>query len=218
MPLALSLLPAGLVRGLDPDRDEARRWLAEELAQPDYNRPEPLVERIRSWLLDRLEDLIGLVPGDSGMAKLLIVVVIALAVVALVFALRGRFRQGALRERATGAVLEDPHLTARDYRSRAEAAWRRGDWDSVLLDSYRAIAAAATERALLDDVPGRTAHEVAVALTVPFPEQAPALRDAADRFDDVRYGGRRATREQAERVRALDGTLARTRPRLPAGA
>jgi hypothetical protein len=125
VPLALSLLPAGLVRGLDPDRDEARRWLAEELAQPDYNRPEPLVERIRSWLLDRLDDLIRLVPGDSGMAKLLIVVVIALAVVALVFALRGRFRQGALRERATGAVLEDPHLTARDYRSRAEAAWLR---------------------------------------------------------------------------------------------
>jgi len=213
-----ALLPVPLARGLDPDREEARRWLADELAQPDYHRPEPIVTRIVNWLLDRLNDLIQLVPGGSGLSQLLLVVVVGLAVVALVFALRGRFRQGALRERATGAVLEDPHLTARDYRSRAEAAWRRGDWDSVLLDSYRAIAAAATERALLDDVPGRTAHEVAVALTVPFPEQAPALRDAADRFDDVRYGGRRATREQAERVRALDGTLARTRPRLPVGA
>lgn len=124
----------------------------------------------------------------------------------------------ALRERPTGAVLEDPHLTARDYRDRAERAWRSGDWDAALLDSYRALAASADERTLLDDVPGRTAHEIALALATPFAEHAPALGDAADRFDDVRYGDRHATREQAERVRSLDSTLARTRPRLPTRA
>lgn len=206
--------PGALPAGLDPDRDEARRWLAEELAQAEYNRPEPIFTRVLNWVLDRLAQLVDLVPGSSGLSQLLLVAVVLLALAALAFALRGRLRQGSLRERSAGAVLEDPHLTARDYRDRSDRAWRAGDWDGALLDSYRAVAASADERTLLDDVPGRTAHEVAVALATPFAEQARALRDAADRFDDVRYGEMHATREQAERVRALDSTLSRTRPRL----
>jgi hypothetical protein len=206
---------APLLTGLEPDRDEARRWLAEELAQAEYNRPEPIVTRVVNWVLERLAQLVELVPGGSGLSQLLLVVVVLLALAALAFALRGRLRQGSLRERGSGAVLEDPHLTARDYRARSERAWRAGDWDGALLDSYRAVAASADERTLLDDLPGRTAHEVAVALATPFAEHAPALRDAADRFDDVRYGEMHATREQAERVRMLEATLSRTRPRLP---
>lgn len=204
--------------GLDPSRDEARRWLAEELSGAEYNRPEPVIQRIIDWLLERLDALVQLIPGSTGLSQLLLVAVVALAVVALVFAVRGRLRQGRLRERGTGAVLDEPHLTARDYRARAETARQRGDWDAALLDSYRALAASASERTLLDDAPGRTAHEIALALTVTFPEHDASLRSAADRFDDVRYGERHATRAQAETVRDLDATLSRARPRLPVAA
>ncbi|MDQ3359155.1 MAG: DUF4129 domain-containing protein [Actinomycetota bacterium] len=63
-------------------------------------------------------------------------------------------------------------------------------------------------------MPGRTAHEIAVALAPRFTDHSGRLADAADRFDAVRYGDQRATEEQARSVLDLDRELARTRPRL----
>jgi hypothetical protein len=81
-----------------------------------------------------------------------------------------------------------------------------------VLDGVRAVARAAVERVVLDDAPGRTAHEVALALAGPFPGEADALLRAADAFDAVRYGDQRATPDRARDVLALDERLAGTRP------
>lgn len=201
-----------LASGLDPDRDEARRLLAEELAQPEYNQLRSVISRIQEWLFQQLSELLWNLSFGSGLTQLLLAVVIAAAIAVAVYAVRGTRRQARLSDRGRGAVLEDPTLTAADYRARVSAALRSGDWDVVLLDSYRAIAASADERVLLDDLPGRTAHEVAVALAPRFPEHRRSLAEAADHFDEVRYGDRHATQQQAESVRALDSTLARARP------
>ncbi|WP_114905466.1 DUF4129 domain-containing protein [Ornithinimicrobium murale] len=197
---------------LDPDRDEARELLQRELSGADYNRPESFIARALNWLMERLSGLIEIIPGSTGLSTLLLGVVIALVVVAVFFAIRGTRRSRRLTTRDTGPVLAEAGLSAEDYRARAAASARAGDWDAVLLDSYRAIAAATDERALLDELPGTTAHEIAVALRQPFPDRASDLLTAADAFDAVCYGGRTAQQVQAERVRELDRTLARTRP------
>ena len=141
-------------------------------------------------------------------------VAVLLAVVALVV-LRVVRPEAVTRGRASAvAAVDDEGLSAADYRDRARASTALGDWDAVLLDGYRAMAASAVERTLLTELPGRTAHEVALALAPVFPDHADALASAASSFDDVRYGHRRTTKAQAMATTELDTELLRTKPRL----
>jgi len=201
---------------LDPDRDQARDWLEHELSGPGYNRAEPLVRRALDWLLDRLDQLLSLVPGSQSLGWLLVLAVLLVVAVVAVFAVRGRRRNGALSQGGTGSVLEDPSLSAADYRSRADRAAQTGDWDTVLLDSYRALAADGVKRTLLDHAAALTAHEVGADLGRSFPAQQTELLGAADLFDLVRYGKGSSTEQEASRVRDLDRTLSRTRPHAEA--
>lgn len=202
---------------LDPDRDQARELLERELSTAEYNRPESFIAKALDWLLERINGLIEIIPGSSGLSSLILGVVLALVVVAVFFAIRGSRRSRRLTSPDTRPVLTEVGLSADDYRTRAAAAARAGNWDAVLLDSYRAIAAATDERALLDELPGTTAHEIAVALHEPFPDRASDLLSAADTFDAVCYGDQHAAQHQAERVQELDRSLARTRPVRVAG-
>lgn len=197
---------------LDPDRDQARQLLERELDRPEYNRAESFIAEGLGWLMDRLGGLIEIMPGSSGLSTLMLGAVLGVVAVAIFFAVRGTSRSRRLTDRTSGPVLDEIGLSAEDYRARAAAAARAGNWDAVLLDSYRAIAAATDERALLDELPGTTAHEIAVGLRGPFPDHGTPLLSAADDFDAVCYGDRHASQQQAERVRELDRVLARTRP------
>lgn len=199
---------------IDPSSEDARRLLQEELAKNKYHpQPNPW-ERLLEWLRDLLNSS-G--PGGLGLPGWLVplVVAIVLAVVVLILVRTAR-GEGALRRKGrAGAFVDDPSLTAADYRARAESAARDGDWDTLAVESFRAIATSAVERALLDDLPGRTAHEAAVELGPVFPAVAPRLRSGADSFDRVRYGRRHVTRESALDIQALDRELTDTRPVLP---
>ncbi|MGO0576604.1 DUF4129 domain-containing protein [Ornithinimicrobium panacihumi] len=198
---------------VDPDRDQARTWLEEELARPGYTTERSLVSRVLEWIGDRLPslDLPGQLPAWTAWVALAVVLVAALAVIA--FGTRDRWRKASLADRraSPGAVLEE-ELTARDYRDRARSAMAAGDLDAALVDSYRAVAAGAVERTLLDDRPGRTAHEVALDLAAPFPAFAAELGVAGDRFDAVRYGDHHATAAQARDMAELEARLAAERP------
>jgi len=191
---------------------ESRRLLTEELSRPEYNRPEDLLDRLLSWLLEQLDRLLQVLPGSGGLASILIGAVVVIAVAACVLAMRGRLRSSALGPQSPGAVLEETHLSGRDYRQRAARAAERGDWDTVLLDSYRALTTAAGERTLLDDAPTRTAHEVALHLGRVFPDHRLSLLQAAEGFDRVRYGGRSCSPAEAVAVRELDATVMQARP------
>ncbi|MGI8949127.1 MAG: DUF4129 domain-containing protein [Ornithinimicrobium sp.] len=197
---------------LDPDRDQARELLERELSGPDYNRAEPLVNRLIDWLLARLDDIFSLIPGSQSLGWVLVLAVLVVVALVTFFAVRGRRRGSVLTQGRTGAVLEDPTLTAADYRSRADRAAQTGDWDTVLLDSYRALAADGVERTLLDHAAALTAHEVGRDLGRCFPAQQVQLAGAADAFDLVRYGEGSSTQQQATGVRDLDRTLSKTRP------
>ncbi|MGB3764668.1 MAG: DUF4129 domain-containing protein [Ornithinimicrobium sp.] len=199
-----------LVNG--PDRDEARDLLIQELAKPEYNRPENPLLRLAGWLADQLNGLLNVLPGSSSLSSILVVLVLLLVVSALAFASRQRLRERTLAAASADSVLGTESLSAQEYRARAEGCASRGDWAGALLDSYRALTAGAGERTLLDDAPTRTAHEVAGALATTFPEHAPDLRWSADAFDRVRYGQQSCSREEAERVRDLDRIVRKARP------
>ena len=199
---------------VDPDRDEARRLLEQELRDPDYRVHDSLLVRAWRWVTDHLPslDLSGQLPAWAAWAVLGLVLLVAGAVV--LFAARDRWRRGTLLPEDAGGVLDDAGTSAAGYRRRAETAAASGDHAGALLDAYRAVAAGAVERALLDRRPGRTAHEVAMGLAPLFPDEARALAVAADRFDAVRYGAGRATADEAATVLGLERRVAAARPVL----
>ena len=200
---------------LDPTRGEGRRLLEEELSKPRYAVEPSLWDRFREWLLGLL-DTTG--PGLPSWV-FAVVVLLALALLALVVVVLLRPEARARRSATGRGVLDDRGADATAYRARANDAARQGDWDTVVLDGYRAVVAASVERTVLDELPGRTAHEASVELARAFPSEASALRFAADRFDAVRYGHDRATETDGRAVLALDERVTRARPELaPVGA
>jgi hypothetical protein len=105
-------------------------------------------------------------------------------------------------------------VDAAALRRWADEAAREGRWDESLKQRARAIVRTFEERGLLVQRPGRTADEAAVELGAFAPESLPELVRMARWFDEVVFGKRPATREQADAVMALDQQLTRTRVNL----
>lgn len=205
----------GWQRGVpvDPDRDQSRQWLQSELDRPGYSTERSMVSRVWEWITDHLPslDLPGTLPAWAAWATLALILLAGLAVIT--FVSRDRWRRASLTlQPATGSVLEEEGMRAADYRARATAALLAGQPGAALVDAYRALTASSIERSLLDDRPGRTAHEVAVDLSSVFPDAAMDLAGAAERFDEVRYGAHDASRDQASAVLSLEERISRSRP------
>jgi hypothetical protein len=185
--------------------------LEDEIATGRYDTEPGLLERLLGWL----DGLLSGVSGTGGVAgwvlPLVVLLVLAVAVAVVLVVVR---RDPGAGGGSARPVLDETGLDAAAYRARASAARERGDWDATLLDAFRALAASAAERSLVDALPGRTAHEVATALGPVFPDRSARLSRAADAFDAVRYGDRRAGREDADALLALEAELRTTRPVL----
>lgn len=204
-PLA-ALLAGRLEPPLDPSGDEARRLLRRELADPKYYDAD-ILQRITDSLQRLVDDLINGVSA-SGPLSTLLAIVVALALVAAIILIVSRARRTAQAERRPAAALTDEVVTAAELRARAEAALAAGDASAALVDAFRALAVRQVEKQRIEDVPQATAHELARALAAEFPAQAGAVHHGADLFDQTLYGDRRATREQALELLALDDALA----------
>lgn len=204
-PLA-ALLAGRLEPPLDPSGDEARRLLRRELADPKYYDAN-LLERLTDWLERLVDDLIN-GASASGPLSTLLAIFVALALVAAISLIVSRARRTARAERRPAPALTDEVITASELRARAEAALDAGDASAALVDAFRAMAVRQVERQRIDDVPQATAHELARALAVEFPAHVGAVHHGADLFDQTLYGDRRATREQALELLALDDALA----------
>ncbi|GAA1133309.1 DUF4129 domain-containing protein [Citricoccus alkalitolerans] len=195
--------------GWEPDRDEARRLVQEELARPEYAQaePNPLLEWLGGVLAAALEwlgTLGGAAPSLPGWVLPLILVAVAVVVLVL---LRPR-ANAAARARRTAAVLSDRTVTPEQHRLVAEAAFAAGDHGAALVAWFRALVRHAEERTVLDPRPGRTATEAAHGLGAAFPTERLALEVAADAFNAVVYGDRPTTAARATDVRDLDARLA----------
>lgn len=200
---------------VDIPRDPARDAARDELSKQIYHQDDPsLFQRAFDWIVDRFADLLdkatSLAPGGPFGLVLLFAVVVA-AVIAV------RLRLGPLRVHRTGtakdALFADARpRTAADYRAAADAHAARGAWDAAVRDRLRAIVRALEERAILDERPGRTAHEAAAEAGRSLPALATELTEAAAVFDDVRYGAHPATAEMDASLRDLDRRCAAARP------
>ncbi|UJP41807.1 DUF4129 domain-containing protein [Cellulomonas palmilytica] len=197
-----------------PDADTARRWMHEELASPEYQDRRSILERLLEWLQQQFADLQGVSVDGPVLAAVLVGAVAVALLVAWWVA--GPVRSG--RASAARSVLDhDDARTAAQLRAAADAAARSGDWTTAVLERFRAVVRDLEERAVLDERPGRTAHEATLDAGARLPDVAADLVAGGALFDDVAYGGRPATQPDDERLRALVAAVSAARPTAPVG-
>ncbi|OLT55419.1 DUF4129 domain-containing protein [Cellulosimicrobium sp. CUA-896] len=205
--MTLALLTADVP--VQPDADEARRWLLEELAKPEYRTDTTLLQRVLDWLAGLFDGAPTLDLGGRWVALLLVVAVLVVAAIA--YRVAGPVRLSR-RASASAVVLDDDTRSADELRAAADAAAAAGDWASAVLERYRAVVRALEERALLDPRPGRTAWEAAEAAGERLPDVAVGLARGAHLFDDVCYGKAPVGPDADASLRELDARAAATRP------
>ncbi|MEU9479778.1 DUF4129 domain-containing protein [Streptomyces sp. NPDC048191] len=200
--------PVTIPRG--PAREAARR----ELSKRMYHENDPglfqrALDAFWNWLGRVFNSAASATPG--GTVGLIVVVLFVVAVLAALWWRLGTPR----RQPSTATVLfDDRPRSAAEHRSTAEAHAAEGHWNQAVQERMRAIVRALEERTLLDVRPGRTADEAAAEAGRTLPAHTDRLRAAAHEFDDVTYGGRRATQQSYHRIAELDRDLERTRPAL----
>lgn len=103
-------------------------------------------------------------------------------------------------------VPELPRLdTAAAHHAAAERAAAHGDFDTALRERFRAVLRGLEQRAVLDVRRSRTARETAhETATILPPEVSAEIPPAADAFDEVVYGGRRAGEDEYLRLTRAD--------------
>ncbi|MCU1419744.1 MAG: hypothetical protein JWP30_136 [Homoserinimonas sp.] len=208
---------SGAIRDVpvDPDADEARRWVAEELSDPRYEAARlTWFDRASSAFWDWLTSLsLEGVDGPAGLVLLLVgLAVVAVLVVAfLIFGLPALNRRSAVTASLFG--VQDARSSG-ELRGAAEAAAGAHDWTLAIEERFRALARALTERTVVVTTPGTTAHGFAMRAAHSFPEWTDELLAAANNFDGVRYLGRDGTEAGYRRLSDLDAAIQGTRPNL----
>lgn len=200
---------------LDPDQDQARDWLIEELSRSEYQQAKPnLLDRVIQAIVDWFASLFSGAGGAAidltGLA--LVVVLVAAAVIVAVLVGRPALRARS-RIPAAGAVFfEDDRRSAAELRQAAERAAARRDWAEAIREHYRAIVRELADRTLLALSPGATAQELARRAASVIPAETEGLHRAAADFDAVRYLGRSGSEEAWLRIRELDARLRAAAP------
>ncbi|MCX5056660.1 DUF4129 domain-containing protein [Streptomyces sp. NBC_00201] len=194
----------------DPAREAARR----ELSKRMYHENDPsLFERALNAFWGWVDKLFGSAAAATPGGTLGLVVVIV-AVLAVLGALWWRLGTPRREPTSSAALFDDRPRSAAEHRAAAEAHAAQGHWNQAVQERMRAIVRSLEERALLDVRPGRTADEAAAAAGRTLPSHTDRLRAAARDFDDVTYGGRRASEQSYHRMAELDRDLDRTKPQL----
>ncbi|OJX66482.1 MAG: hypothetical protein BGO94_06330 [Micrococcales bacterium 72-143] len=217
--MGVRLLPVDVP--VDPDRDEARRLLEDELDKARYRQqgqgeaetPEWL-RAIYRWFENLIDSLSGQGSVPGWIVLLVIVVVAVIVVLFLVFGVPRLRARSRIRGSGDELFEADDHRDAAAMRRDADAAAQAGRFGEAIAERFRAIARSLHERTLVTTVPGSTAHDVARRAALPLPEHAEALGRAAVDFDAVRYLGDPGDRERYERMATLDAAVQHARPHL----
>ena len=207
---------------VDPDADQARDWLTEELSKTKYQEGTPQEPTGPSWIdefLDGVQRFLNSLGGRETVPLWVVVlVIVGIALLVVAFLVFGVPRLRARSTVSTDELFEaDDHRDAAAMRRDADAAAKAGAWAAAIAERFRAIARSLHERALVSTSPGSTAHDVARRGARVLPDHAAALESAADDFDAVRYLGDVGDRIRYERMLALDDAVLRARPQLEVG-
>lgn len=203
---------------VDPNADTAREWARDELAKPEYSQGGGTnwIQRFFDWFTNLIASLANNATGGWNGWGLLAVVVAVAAVVALItWLIVGPLRRSRRRGEAD-EELGDPALTAADLLAAATKAAAAEDWDTAVIEAYRALIRSLDEREVIDARPGMTAFEAALTAGAAIPTIASAVGEDADVFDAVRYGHLAATRAHYEHVLATRKAASRAKVEVPA--
>ena len=184
-----------------PGAQEAREAAEAELAKPVYHPVSDLLDKLWQWLIEHLDPTTA-IPGIPPLLSGLIVLLVLVTCVVLLVVLLRRFRPVGRSRRASGRLFDDER-DARALARAADAAAERGDWDTAVVERFRAIIRSLDERGLIEDYPGMTAHEAAALASSALGALGGELTRAAVLFDAVRYGEVVSTAEQDAWMRDL---------------
>lgn len=191
-----------------PEPDTAQQWAEDELNKGIYQGGESLLDIIGRWISDFLSTL--LTGADGAGFPPLGYLIGALIVLALLIA-AARIAAPLLKDRARARrhVLDGDDLrSAAQMRAAATAAFDAGDYQGATLDAFRAIVRGAEERVVIDERAGRTAREAVRDIVAALPGATHELRAAAKVFDEVCYGHRDASKDDATTMIALERSVA----------
>ena len=200
-------------------RKAAQQLARTELAKPEYHHHVSLIEAVILAVLHFLTRIVnaasGAVPG--GWWALVALAALAVIVTAGVLNWIGPL---ARAHRGSGPLAAGEARTASDHRQEARRLAGTCDYTTAIIECVRAVAAELEERGMLPPRIGRTADEFAAEAGQALPGHADALRDAARRFDEIRYGQRPGSRAGYERLSELDRQIMASAPRVsrPGGA
>ena len=183
-----------------PGAQEAREAAEAELAKPAYHPTPDLLDWLWHWLREHL-DPTAVIPGIPPLLSGLIVLLVLVTCIVLLVVLLRRFRPVGRSRRA--ARLFDDERDARALARAADAAAERGDWDTAVVERFRAIIRSLDERGLIEDYPGMTAREATALASGALKTLGEELTRAAALFDAVRYGEVVSTEEQDAWMRDL---------------
>jgi hypothetical protein len=194
-------------------RETGQELARRELSKAIYHPATPLVERIINAIIRFLNAAGSVTPGGwwTLVALGALVVIIASAVLKWLGlkwpGLKWLGQVGPTRPRAAGLLVTGKPLRAADYRQDSEQLAAVADYSAAIIGRMRAIAAELSERAVLTQLPGRTADELAAETSRARPALTAELTAAARLFDEVRYGQRAGTLAGYQRLCDLDARI-----------
>lgn len=198
--------------------DAARERALEILDRSEFQEPEPgrlgeAWDSVWEWLGDLFSFPIG--SGGGGVASAIVWVLLLAAIVGLVWVLAtNRWRTGGRREvRPTVTASTVAGKTAVEWDAVADQAERQGDWAAAVRARYRAVVARLADRRLVRSRPGSTSGEHRADVAQKWPAGEDPFTDAAERFDEVWYGGSDAGPADSDDLKSL----ARLADDAPAG-
>jgi hypothetical protein len=217
MTLNWSVTPPG--PPLTPTAQGARAQLSAELSKSEYEAARPTgvnlaIQQIQKAISKWLDDLFHGLGGVSISPDLITVILIVLAIAALIvlFLIFGLPRINR-RSAAVGTLFGDED--DRDsvaLRRDAERAAADGEYSTAIMEEFRAIARALSERTVVTTFPGTTASGFAERAAGAFPAHRVGLGESAAVFDAVRYLGAVGTEAQWQAMRDLEAGLRDARP------
>ncbi|GAB3585326.1 DUF4129 domain-containing protein [Leifsonia lichenia] len=194
---------------VDPSSPDARQWIGDELAKPEYQTAKPTWFDLASKAVqDWIASLFQGPGGDAGPVLLLAVVLVIAGLIVAAFFIFGRPRINRRTTDGRRSLFgDDDTRTAAQLRRSAASAATAGDWVQAIEEQFRAVAQGLDERTIVTVSPGTTANEFARRAASVVPSERERLLAAARAFDDVRYLERQGTQAQYQQLVALDQSL-----------
>ncbi|MDR1512439.1 MAG: DUF4129 domain-containing protein [Propionibacteriaceae bacterium] len=193
---------------LTPTADEARRQLQEELLKPEYLQPQDWLDEGLDRLIDWLNGADLPAVNPPAIVGPIVAGLILAGVAAVLFSIFGPTRR---RRPATG-LMADEDRTAVELRAEADSLAGNGEWATAILQRFRGVVRALSERAIILETPGMTAHEASAQASERLPDLAARLGGGADVFDAIAYGGRPGSPERYRAMVELDDAVAAAKP------